>query len=212
MPFSAGKFCDAHLLTHLLTISKATLKRVLPYLEHAVGNVIPLAPVNLTKSVLTFMGEFPVFYIILVTEYSYLLRSLFGRPTGQAAGYSYTPANIAKGITWDENTLFEYLENPKKVCHSLLQTNVLVLTTVLQYIPGTKMAFAGIKKDKERNDVITYLKGAVSAIAIWSMYISLTLCHSYRPHKISYSSGFTGRLDLQETINIYYYLPIDFPL
>jgi len=44
-----------------------------------------------------------------------LAFSIFGRKTGQADGYSYTAANVSKGITWNEGTLFEYLENPKKV-------------------------------------------------------------------------------------------------
>ncbi|KAL9031526.1 MAG: hypothetical protein Q9196_000464 [Gyalolechia fulgens] len=66
------------------------------------------------------------------------LHGLFGRKTGQVEGFSYTDANKAKGIEWNEDTLFEYLENPKK------------------YIPGTKMAFGGLKKPKDRNDLITY--------------------------------------------------------
>lgn len=47
-------------------------------------------------------------------------------------------------ITWNEDTLFEYLENPKK------------------YIPGTKMVFAGLKKPQERADLIAYIKDASS--------------------------------------------------
>ena len=47
------------------------------------------------------------------------LHGIFGRKTGQAPGFSYTAANVNKGITWNEETLFEYLENPKKVCSEL---------------------------------------------------------------------------------------------
>ena len=72
------------------------------------------------------------------------LYGLFGRKTGQQPGYTYTAANINKGVTWEDETLFEYLENPKK------------------YIPGTKMAFAGLKKPKDRADLIAYLKKACS--------------------------------------------------
>ncbi|CAO3578451.1 cytochrome c [Absidia repens] len=68
------------------------------------------------------------------------LNGIFGRKSGQAAGFSYTAANVNKGVTWDEQTLFDYLENPKK------------------YIPGTKMAFAGFKKPKDRADVVAHLK------------------------------------------------------
>lgn len=70
------------------------------------------------------------------------LSGIIGRKTGQAAGFSYSDANIKKGITWNEDTLFEYLENPKK------------------YIPGTKMVFAGLKKPNERADLIAYIKAA----------------------------------------------------
>ncbi|CAG5134954.1 unnamed protein product [Candidula unifasciata] len=70
------------------------------------------------------------------------LHGLFGRKTGQSPGFAYTEANKSKGIVWSRSTLFEYLENPKK------------------YIPGTKMVFAGLKKQNERLDLIAYLEEA----------------------------------------------------
>jgi cytochrome c len=42
------------------------------------------------------------------------LYGFFGRQSGQADGYSYSSANKKSGITWAEDTLFDYLENPKK--------------------------------------------------------------------------------------------------
>ncbi|XP_034863555.1 cytochrome c, testis-specific [Mirounga angustirostris] len=69
----------------------------------------------------------------------------FGRKAGQAPGFSFSDANKNKGIIWGEETLMEYLENPKK------------------YIPGTKMVFAGLKKKSEREDLIQYLKWATSS-------------------------------------------------
>lgn len=42
------------------------------------------------------------------------LHGLFGRKTGSVQGYDYTAANVNKGIVWGEETLFEYLLNPKK--------------------------------------------------------------------------------------------------
>merc|ERR1712055_24571 len=70
------------------------------------------------------------------------LHGLFGRQTGQAAGFSYTQANMDKGITWSAETLDEYLKKPRK------------------FIPGTKMVFAGLRKKKDRTDLITYLEKA----------------------------------------------------
>ena len=49
-----------------------------------------------------------------------------------------------------------------------------VFGACLQYIPGTKMAFAGLKKDKDRNDLITYMKDAVRFLICFLLTSELT--------------------------------------
>jgi cytochrome c len=67
------------------------------------------------------------------------LAGIVGRQAGTVAGYSYSPANKNSGITWSQEKLFQYLENPQRV------------------VPGTKMAFAGIQDPQKRADLIAWL-------------------------------------------------------
>ncbi len=68
------------------------------------------------------------------------LNGLIGRKAGTVAGYNYSDANKNSGLTWDEATFKEYIKDPKGK------------------MPGTKMAFAGLKNDTEINNLVAYLK------------------------------------------------------
>ena len=68
-----------------------------------------------------------------------VLIGLIGRKSGSVEGYSYSAANKNSGITWDEATFSEYIRDPKAK------------------IPGTKMAFAGIKDEQKIKDLIAFL-------------------------------------------------------
>jgi len=67
------------------------------------------------------------------------LNGLDGRKSGTTAGYSYSDANKNSGITWGKDVFLEYIKEPKAK------------------IPGTKMVFAGIKNEKEANDLWSFL-------------------------------------------------------
>ena len=70
------------------------------------------------------------------------LNDVIGRTAGTAQGYSYSEAMKAKGrdgLVWSEETLDPYLMSPRT------------------YVKGTKMSYAGLKKDADRVDLIAYL-------------------------------------------------------
>lgn len=70
------------------------------------------------------------------------LMGVVGRPVASVADYKYSPAmtKFGEGKVWSEEELAAYLPKPKDL------------------VPGTKMAFAGLKKPEDIANVIAYLK------------------------------------------------------
>ncbi|KAJ8979773.1 hypothetical protein NQ317_015252 [Molorchus minor] len=71
------------------------------------------------------------------------LHGIFGKKAGQILGFNFSDALKMMGITWNDDTLNLYLEDPKKL------------------IPGTKKNFAGVKNKEDRKDIIAFLKEMV---------------------------------------------------
>jgi cytochrome c len=68
-----------------------------------------------------------------------VLNGLDGRKSGTIEGYSYSDANKKADITWNEASFKDYIKAP------------------MTKVPGTKMAFAGIKNDAEIANLWAYL-------------------------------------------------------
>ena len=68
------------------------------------------------------------------------LHGVVGKALASVDGFSYSKALKGKGGNWGYEELDGFLASPKK------------------FVPGTKMAFAGVKKAQQRADLIVYLR------------------------------------------------------
>ena len=76
------------------------------------------------------------------------LFGMFTRPAASAADFNYSDAMSTKAEeigVWTAETLDEYLTKPR------------------DYIPGTNMAFAGLRKESQRTNLIAYLQQQTGA-------------------------------------------------
>lgn len=67
------------------------------------------------------------------------LYGVVGRDVGSVDGFGYSGALVAVADVWTPENLNGFLENPKG------------------YAPGTKMSFSGLKKEKDRANLIAWL-------------------------------------------------------
>ena len=68
------------------------------------------------------------------------LHGVIGNKAGKMKGFKYSKAMKKAEITWDDASLDSYLTKPRK------------------FLKGTRMSFAGLKKKKDRDNVIAYIK------------------------------------------------------
>ena len=68
------------------------------------------------------------------------LNGVIGRHSGSVPGYNYSEANKGSGLTWDPVTFRRYIASPQAV------------------VPGTKMTFAGLSREKDIDNVLAYLE------------------------------------------------------
>jgi len=73
------------------------------------------------------------------------LWSVIGRTAGSVSDYKYSKAMIAYGKEWTFEEMNSYLIKPQA------------------YIKGTKMAFAGLRKEKDRASVILFMNSKSSS-------------------------------------------------
>jgi cytochrome c len=71
------------------------------------------------------------------------LAELWNRKAGGLASFArYSPALKRSGIVWDDKTLDEWIKDPQ------------------HFVPGNSMTFPGLKDERERADLVAFLKDA----------------------------------------------------
>lgn len=70
------------------------------------------------------------------------LYNVFDSTAGSREDFNYSKAMRASEIIWTDETMDAYLQRPR------------------DYIPGNRMSFIGLKHEKDRKDIIAYLKSA----------------------------------------------------
>jgi cytochrome c len=74
------------------------------------------------------------------------LADLWGRKAGSLPSFNrYSPALKSANITWNDKMLEEWIKDPQHV------------------VPGNEMTFAGIKDDRQRADLLAFLKQATQS-------------------------------------------------
>jgi cytochrome c len=68
------------------------------------------------------------------------LHGVFGRKSATADGFNYSPALKALGFVWTRERLLEFLEDPPA------------------RVPGTFMAFTGVRRPADREALVCYLE------------------------------------------------------
>ena len=67
------------------------------------------------------------------------LHGVFGREIGSLADFNYSPAVQGADFVWTAEQLNNWLQSPQT------------------FLPGNRMAFAGVRDETQRRDVIAFL-------------------------------------------------------
>lgn len=68
------------------------------------------------------------------------LFGIYGTKAGEVAGYNFSPALKASGLTWDDATLDKWIAGP------------------MTLVPGTRMTYPGLADPAKRQELIAFIK------------------------------------------------------